>query len=306
MVGAPNHAVGSNSGQGSAYVFTSQPTVSGLDPASGPQGGGTSVTISGSDLTNASAVAFGESPAASFTVTGDNTITAVSPAGSGTVDVTVTTPLGTSAACAADQFSYEAPSPTPTPTPTATPTPTTPPTTTVSGLPGHWARKAVTLHFAATPAPGGAAVAYTEYRLGSGAWTKGTSVTVTAQGATAVSYRSADTDNNLEATQSCVVRIDATPPRLRMRPRLLVARRGSLTRIWFKVTDNISTSCTVQLVVTQFGRLKSHAIGVRHCGRWCVASFRFALPSGSYSFHLSARDWAGNSGRSGGTLRLQG
>ena len=36
----------------------------------------------------------------------DTTITADSPAGTGTVDVTVTTPAGTSATSPADQFTY--------------------------------------------------------------------------------------------------------------------------------------------------------------------------------------------------------
>ena len=94
--------------------------------------------------------------------------------------------------------------------------PTTPPTTTVSGLPAHWVRHAVTLHFTAAPAAEGAPVAYTEHRLGSGAWTKGTSVTVKRQGATTLSYRSADTDNNLEVARSCIVRIDTTPPKPHM------------------------------------------------------------------------------------------
>ena len=292
--------------QGAAYVFAAEPAVSGLRPTSGPQSGGTSVTISGSGLSNASGVAFGASPAASFTVDDDATITAVSPAGSGTVDVTITTPDGSSATGAADQFTYEGSSPSPSPTPTPTSTPTTPPTTTVAGLPAHWVRHAVTLRFTATPAAGGAPVAYTEYRLASGAWTKGTSVTVKRQGATTVSYRSADTDNNLEAARSGVVRIDTTPPTLHVRPQLLVAKRGALARIWFKVSDNISTSCVVQVVVTQFGKAKTHTLGARRCGRWFAASFRFKLPSGVYSFHLVTKDWAGNVGRSGGTLRLRG
>ena len=44
--------------------------------------------------------------AASFTVTKQHQIKAVAPPGTGTVDVTVTTPEGTSPASAADQFSY--------------------------------------------------------------------------------------------------------------------------------------------------------------------------------------------------------
>jgi hypothetical protein len=58
-------------------------------------------------------VAFGAAPAASFTVDSDTQITAVAPEGSGTVDVTVTTPAGTSAATAADRFTYTAAQPVP-------------------------------------------------------------------------------------------------------------------------------------------------------------------------------------------------
>src|SRR6266852_3611526 len=74
----------------------------------------------------------------SFTVNSDTKITATSPAGSGTVDMTVTTPNGTSATGAADQFTYiltptVVPSPTPTNTPT--PTPTTAPSPTPTDTP---------------------------------------------------------------------------------------------------------------------------------------------------------------------------
>jgi hypothetical protein len=55
-------------------------------------------------------VRFGAATAASFTVNSATSITAVStPQAAGTVDVTVTTPGGTSAISAADQFTYAAP-----------------------------------------------------------------------------------------------------------------------------------------------------------------------------------------------------
>jgi hypothetical protein len=54
----------------------------------------------------AAAVSFGPTAALSFTVDSDAQITARSPAGHGVVDVTVTTPIGTSAAGMADRFSY--------------------------------------------------------------------------------------------------------------------------------------------------------------------------------------------------------
>ncbi len=77
-----------------------------LSPAFGPEAGGTNVTITGSGFSGATAVAFGGTPAASFTVASDTLITAVSPAGTGTVDMTVTTPGGTSLVVTADQFIY--------------------------------------------------------------------------------------------------------------------------------------------------------------------------------------------------------
>ena len=88
------------------------PTVGGLNPATGPTTGGTTVTITGTDLDGATAVMFGNNAAAiqSDTVT---QIVVVAPAGmAGTVDVTVTTAGGTSATSSADQFTYYIPAPT--------------------------------------------------------------------------------------------------------------------------------------------------------------------------------------------------
>jgi alpha-tubulin suppressor-like RCC1 family protein len=82
------------------------PSVTGLSPSQGPQQGGSAVTISGANLGEATAVNFGTNPASSFTVDSASSITAVSPAGSGTVDVTVTSPVSSSAPNAADKFEY--------------------------------------------------------------------------------------------------------------------------------------------------------------------------------------------------------
>ena len=89
------------------YAYTSDSTVSALNPSSGPTAGGNTVTITGTSLSNASAVSFGGTPATSFSVLGPTQISAVAPPGTaGTVDVTITTPGGTSATNAGDQYIY--------------------------------------------------------------------------------------------------------------------------------------------------------------------------------------------------------
>ncbi|MDR3650602.1 MAG: IPT/TIG domain-containing protein [Acidimicrobiales bacterium] len=89
------------------------PTVTGVSPTSGSTDGGTSVSITGTGFCGCSFVAFGSVPATDFTVNSDTSITASSPGGpAGEVDVTVTTPAGTSATSSADQFTYTSGPPT--------------------------------------------------------------------------------------------------------------------------------------------------------------------------------------------------
>jgi outer membrane protein assembly factor BamB len=86
----------------------SAPTVTSISPGAGSASGGTSVTVTGTNLSGATAVHFGPA-AAIYNVSSATTITATSPPGSGTVDVTVTTPGGTSASVSADRFNYTGP-----------------------------------------------------------------------------------------------------------------------------------------------------------------------------------------------------
>ncbi|TML00324.1 MAG: hypothetical protein E6G34_02235 [Actinobacteria bacterium] len=95
-----------NSDIGAAYATSPPPTVAKVKPGAGPGTGGTLVTIKGTNFTEATAVTFGSTDAASFTVKSATSITARSPAGTGTVDVTVTTTGGTSATSSADHFTY--------------------------------------------------------------------------------------------------------------------------------------------------------------------------------------------------------
>ena len=93
-----------------AFTYTAAPippTVTGISPTTGLLAGGTTVTITGAGLTGATAVNFGSTAGTSFTVNSDTQITALSPAhAAGVVDVTVTTPVATSATSTADQFTY--------------------------------------------------------------------------------------------------------------------------------------------------------------------------------------------------------
>jgi hypothetical protein len=131
-------AVGSSrdSGRlGAAWVFARTPEalvpapiVEGVEPAKGPAAGGTTVTISGQNLGRATAVSFGGTPAASFKSESATVVTAVSPAGTGHVDVTVTTgETKTSATSSKDKFDYES---------AADPPPTGNTTTTLRALGG--------------------------------------------------------------------------------------------------------------------------------------------------------------------------
>jgi hypothetical protein len=85
------------------------PCVTAVKPTSGPAAGGSSVTITGMNFTGATAVKFGVHAATNVVVHSSTSITATSPAGTGTVDVTVTTPQGTSPTGAADRFMYVQP-----------------------------------------------------------------------------------------------------------------------------------------------------------------------------------------------------
>ena len=90
------------------YTYQS-PVITGLSPADGPGGGGTSVVLIGSGFTGATGVRFGSTPATDVTVLDDSTITATAPPGSGIVDVTATGPAGTSSPSPADHFTYNTP-----------------------------------------------------------------------------------------------------------------------------------------------------------------------------------------------------
>ena len=95
-----------------SYVLP-PPTVTSVNPGTGPLAGGNTVTITGTGFAGATSVTFGGVAATSFTVVSDTQISAVVPAGSAataTVSVNVTTPNGTNAANTL--YAYAVPVPT--------------------------------------------------------------------------------------------------------------------------------------------------------------------------------------------------
>jgi PKD repeat protein len=91
------------------FTYVDPPAVTALLPITGTTAGGTSVTVSGTGFSGATAVSFGGTPA-TFLVNSSTQITATSPAhAGGMVDVQVTGPYGTSGVVAADHFTYVAP-----------------------------------------------------------------------------------------------------------------------------------------------------------------------------------------------------
>jgi hypothetical protein len=86
------------------------PEITSVTPSFGSVTGGTLLTINGKNFSNASAVKFGSTPAAGFTVDSDTKITVTAPQvpRPGKVDITVTTVAGDNANTRYDDFVYRA------------------------------------------------------------------------------------------------------------------------------------------------------------------------------------------------------
>jgi hypothetical protein len=111
--GAVTVTVGNPGGQSgglvNAFTYIAPPTVTSVIPNGGPTGGGTAVTITGTNFAAGATVKFGSAAASSVTVVNSTTITAMTPGGSaGAVAVTVTNSNGLSGTLASG-FTYLAP-----------------------------------------------------------------------------------------------------------------------------------------------------------------------------------------------------
>ena len=102
LVGSPD-----DDGEGgAAWAFDEGPSITKVSPPSGSTAGGDRVEIEGEHLGETLSLHFGENEATSFRVLSEKLIEAVTPPGTGVVDVVVETPFGASQANALDQFEY--------------------------------------------------------------------------------------------------------------------------------------------------------------------------------------------------------
>jgi hypothetical protein len=109
-VTVPEFYSGFNIGVSSVNASTPAPTVTAVSPGSGSTAGGTSITITGTDLTGATAVTVGGNACTNVVVVSATSITCSTPAGAaGTASILVTTPGGTNAANTL--YTYATPAP---------------------------------------------------------------------------------------------------------------------------------------------------------------------------------------------------
>ena len=187
------------------------------------------------------------------------------------------------------------------------------PVTTVAGADCAWHDQPVTLTFSAALGADGSAVAYTQYLLDQGTWTKATTLTVPApadhsgDGVHTVLYRSADVAGAVEEAKAATVNIDTRSPKP-VANWVANARRGRVASLACYIGDARPGSPTADLTIrvrTPAGslvrKLVVHGVAV---DQRLVARFVCKLAAGQYRFFVSATDAAGNAQSSVASNRL--
>jgi hypothetical protein len=92
------------------FTYLVEPTVTGVSPGEGPTAGRTEVTITGTELASTQTVEFGGREAGEIVSRSATEVVVKAPEhAAGTVDITATTPGGTSATSGADHYNFVAP-----------------------------------------------------------------------------------------------------------------------------------------------------------------------------------------------------
>jgi hypothetical protein len=111
VVGVPrNQASAPDPEEGAAYIFEAPlPTITKLAPEKGTTAGGTQVIITGTNFTGVTAVRFGAVEGTIISSSSTSITVETPPEAGGTVEVSVTTPDGTTAPSSKDDFKFQAP-----------------------------------------------------------------------------------------------------------------------------------------------------------------------------------------------------
>jgi hypothetical protein len=179
------------------------------------------------------------------------------------------------------------------------------PVTVVDGAPVGWTAAPVTLTFRATDQ--GSGVAFVEAGMDGAelAMLAGlpAKLQVSGQGVHIVRYRARDKRDNVEATRSCTVRIDAEGPVTSAR--VARVRKGARVTLRYRV-DDLTPEATVRLVVrTPSGRARATLRpGRRATGAVHAVAWRATVPRGTYRLWVYATDQAGNGQTTAGSARL--
>ncbi|MCX5192332.1 IPT/TIG domain-containing protein [Streptomyces sp. NBC_00249] len=195
-------------------VTLSPPTVTGVTPNHGRELTScvNTVTVRGTEFpTSGTTVKFGSVSASNVNVIGPEELTAEAPPQArGTVDVTVTTPNGTSPTSGADQYTYDADTSAPTASASISPSPnavgwntTSPATVNISAGDGACGSGIQKITYSAS---GAQPIASTDVSSASAA------VPITANGVTTVTYTATDNAGNTSAPQTITVRLDTVAP----------------------------------------------------------------------------------------------
>jgi peptidoglycan/xylan/chitin deacetylase (PgdA/CDA1 family) len=180
---------------------------------------------------------------------------------------------------------------------------TTGPVTTASGAGDAWHNTPVTVYLTASDPSPGSGVAATYYTLDGGPQTKGTSVTVAAptdhskDGTHTITYWSVDNAGNVEAPQTCTVKIDTTGPVTTAS--LTYAKVNHVVRLLYKATDNLSPKVkSVKVVVKNSHGKTVKTIWVstaKYVGTWIWYAVSWTPKAkGTYRYYVYAKDLAGN------------
>jgi hypothetical protein len=176
-------------------------------------------------------------------------------------------------------------------------------------VPAGWVNHPVTMTFAGHPGATGSPVAFTEYIVNSGAWVRGATCRISAEGTTMVQYRSQDQAGALEdPARQATVRIDTRKPKVIAKA--LTTQRGTVAGLRYRVRDPLPTSgaALVRAVVRDpKGRFVTRSSSVPVAvNRWLRLQIRTKAihKTGVYTIQLRARDRAGNWQKGWTTVRM--